>query len=34
LGKEKEDETFEQLKRQLLVRPDSAPLHYNLGLAH
>ena len=32
--KEREDETFEQLKRQLLVRPDSAPLHYNLGLAH
>ena len=34
MGKGNEEETFEQLKRQLLVRPDSAPLHYNLGLAH
>ncbi len=34
MAKGKEEATFEQLKRQLLVRPDSAPLHYNLGLAH
>ena len=34
MASEKEEETFQALKQQLLAHPDSAPVHYNMGLAY